>query len=360
MPGTEAVTWSEELYRIAGRDPAEPAPNFSEHVQLYTPESWTRLQALIGASMQDLGQPGEIDLELIRPDGPRRWVLGRCEPVRDAHDGRPVEFHGTLQDITERKRAEEKLRESEARYKENEAKYRAIVEAFDGSIYVCSKNNRIEYLNHRLMERIGRDATGELCHKALHNLDSVCPWCTNERVFQGEAVRWEVQSPKDGRWYYVVNTPLFHADGSISKQAMIQDITDRKQAEQALRESEERLKVALEGAGDAAWDWNLVTNDVVFSERWSGMMGYAKGEIANGYSGMGQPRSSRGQGADTYRPASLSERTLADVCQRVPSPMQRRYLEMDTLPRHDRQPRRRGYANALGGYFYRHLSHQEG
>jgi signal transduction histidine kinase len=64
----------------------------------------------------------------------------------------------------------------------------------------------------------------------------------NERVFRGETVRWEVQSPKDLHWYYVVNTPIRHADGTMSKQSMIMDITERKQAEEALRESETALR----------------------------------------------------------------------------------------------------------------------
>ena len=55
-------------------------------------------------------------------------------------------------------------------------------------------------------------------------------------------MRWEVQSPKDHRWYYVVNTPIRHADGTMSKQSMIMDITDRKLAEEALKENEAALR----------------------------------------------------------------------------------------------------------------------
>ena len=120
-------------------------------------------------------------------------------------------------------------------------RYRAIVEAFDGFIYICSPDYRIEFLNDNFIRRIGRDATGEFCYEALHDRKTMCPWCVNERVFQGETVRWEVQSPKDQRWLYVVNTPFRHADGSISKQAVIQDITERK-LETDLREREEQLR----------------------------------------------------------------------------------------------------------------------
>jgi PAS domain S-box-containing protein len=52
---------------------------------------------------------------------------------------------------------------------------------------------------------------------------------------RGETVRWEVISPRDGRWYYVVNAPIHHLDGSISKYAMMVDIHDRKQSQEELK-----------------------------------------------------------------------------------------------------------------------------
>jgi len=155
--------------------------------------------------------------------------------VRRSNDGKVLGYQGIIRDVTEQKRSEKALRESEEHY-------RAVVEAFDGWIYICSQDYRVEFMNRRLIERTGHDAIGEFCYKALHDLDAICPWCVNERVFKGETVRKEVLSPKDDRWLYIVSTPIYHTDGSISKQAMILDITERKQMEETLKKSSEKTK----------------------------------------------------------------------------------------------------------------------
>lgn len=128
------------------------------------------------------------------------------------------------------------------------AQYEAIIEAFDGLIYICSQNYEVEFMNQRFIERQGNYPLGQKCFQALHGRDQVCPWCINDRVFRGETVRWEVCSPKDHRWYYVVNTPIRHPDGSMSKMAMIQDVTIQKRMEKALQESEARYRDIFENA----------------------------------------------------------------------------------------------------------------
>ena len=137
----------------------------------------------------------------------------------------------------------EKEREQAKRdvYKTN-AHLDAILKAFDGLIYVCSRDFRIEYMNTRLIERTGYDGTGELCFKVLHEREGICPWCVNDRVFNGETVHWEIQSPKDDKWFYVVNTPLLHENGKVSKQSMIIDITERKLAEENLQRAHDDLE----------------------------------------------------------------------------------------------------------------------
>lgn len=119
----------------------------------------------------------------------------------------------------------------------SEARYRGMIEAFDGLMYICSPDHRLEFMNERLIERTGRDATGGICHQVLHDLPAPCPWCHGVENFEGKSVQWEWNSPEDGRWYQVFNTTVENAYGTSSKLAMITDVTERKEAEEALRQA---------------------------------------------------------------------------------------------------------------------------
>jgi PAS domain S-box-containing protein len=123
--------------------------------------------------------------------------------------------------------------------------FEAIVDAFDGMVYVCSPDNRIEFVNRQVVEQLGHDPVGEACHKTLYRCDQVCPWCPEQEVFEGKAVRWEFQNPNTGRWYYNMATPIRHADGSSSKLSLSLDITEKKRAEGAHLESERRLSTLM-------------------------------------------------------------------------------------------------------------------
>lgn len=137
-------------------------------------------------------------------------------------------------------------RESRGRTPRKTPGLHTILQGFDGFIYVGSRDYRIEFMNNRLIERTGYDGTGGLCYEVLNRRTSVCPWCRNESVFRGETVRWEMNSPKDGKWFYVVGTPICDQDGVVYKQSIMIDITDRKRMEETLVFSEERQRLFRE------------------------------------------------------------------------------------------------------------------
>lgn len=124
---------------------------------------------------------------------------------------------------------------------ENDRLFTSMVDAFDGLIYICSADYRIEFLNDRMIDHLGRDATGDYCYRAFGRR-TVCPWCINHRIIRGETVRWEVISPIDQRWYLVVNAPIHHIGGSVSKYAMMMDIHDRKENEEELKKHRDHLE----------------------------------------------------------------------------------------------------------------------
>jgi PAS domain S-box-containing protein len=69
------------------------------------------------------------------------------------------------------------------------------------------------------------------------------------------------------------------AGNPIRKTGNVQDISERKQAENLLKSSEERLQLSLEGSGNGLWDWNIVTGELYLSSRWLSMLGYEVGEL---------------------------------------------------------------------------------
>ena len=107
---TDTVTWSEELYHLAGMDPSLPVPGYADHPRIYTPHSWDRLNKAVTESLTT-GEPFNLELELVRPDGTPVWIH-EFGSVKYDPDGNIIGLYGTVQNINERKKAEQALIES--------------------------------------------------------------------------------------------------------------------------------------------------------------------------------------------------------------------------------------------------------
>ena len=104
---TGFVQWSPHLFRMFGLAPGRGAPSFSEQSKIFAPESWVRLNEAVDKLVKT-GEPYELDLEIVRPDGSTGYIVARGEPVFDL-EGKLSAVHGVAADITQRKRAEQRL-----------------------------------------------------------------------------------------------------------------------------------------------------------------------------------------------------------------------------------------------------------
>ena len=180
------------------------------------------------------GKPGGFESVYEDPNGNLHFFESYVGPVLQS--GKVVGLTVSSRDVTERKRAEVALQESEE-------KYRSMMEAMTAPVYICSPDFRVEYMNTSMIRRTGRDATGGLCYEAINDLKEKCSWCVHEKIQKGEHAETEIVSPKDGHTYNVSHSPIFHVDGSISKMTIYRDVTQHKRAEDALRNSERELSI---------------------------------------------------------------------------------------------------------------------
>ena len=237
--------------------------------------------------VRDSGIPAEFhDKPFIFPNQPVRgttywdWTL---TPVKDNSD--KVEgLVFSLFETTYRKRAEEALRKSEQLY-------RAIGESIDFGIWICDPEGRNIYASESFLKLVG--ITQEQCSNfgwgsVLHPDDAertIAAWkeCVRTGGF------WDIEHRfrgTDGQWYPILarGVPVRDEQGALQYWAGINlDIRQIKKSEQALRESGERYRLALDAARMATWDWNVATGEIIWNETHYTMMGYKPGEVQPSY-----------------------------------------------------------------------------
>ena len=196
-------------------------------------------------------------------------------------------FTGMIRDISERKRSENDLRLSEARF-------RVIFEQSPlGVAVIDSLTGRFIDVNVRYAQIAGRTSAelrGMDWMRITHP-DDVAEDQNHMSAMNGGMTSGFSMSKRyirpDGScvWISMTIAPLSGGDPEHPRHlCMIDDITAHREADEALRESEFRWKFAIEGAGDGLWDWNVPAGTVFFSARWKAMLGYAEDEIGNSLS----------------------------------------------------------------------------
>jgi PAS domain S-box-containing protein len=123
---TNEVVWSKELYNMYGFDPTKPVPPYTEHMKLFTPESWDILSASL-AETSEKGIPYELELRTVRNDKSIGWMWVRGEALYDENK-KIVGLWGAAQDISERKNLEIELKTAKEKAEKNELQLNAILE----------------------------------------------------------------------------------------------------------------------------------------------------------------------------------------------------------------------------------------
>jgi len=238
---TGEVVWSDELFRLLGLDPKKASGDFKVFFEMIHPDDRTALQKAIEETVKT-GKHFSIDYRCNLRDGTTRILRAEAELMPD-ESGKQVVLSGTGQDITERKRAEESLRESEMRYRI------LFDQSPDGILLIDTQGSMVEF-NEAAHTMLGYTRAEFAAIRISDiNLDSAekIKACINRLLNDGKA-EFEVKyRAKDGGTHDIqVISRVLVLGGRSLFHSIWRDITERKEAEEKIRQNEEFIRSILD------------------------------------------------------------------------------------------------------------------
>jgi PAS domain S-box-containing protein len=225
------------------------------------PEDLERVNEAVAASLAE-ARPYSTELRFRKPDGSIAWTLEIGKGIYN-EQGELEYLIGTSLDITERKRAQEALQESEGRY-------RLLAETTQDMIYVIDRDGRVEYINAAAAQALGKQPQNVIgkAHADLFPPEiAEGQWRSLQKVFEsGEPFSTESRLifPHGAMWVSAQLVPFRREGGKVTAvMGVSRDLTERKRAEEALRESEERYRNLFETAPDSIFIVDQTTGNFV-------------------------------------------------------------------------------------------------
>ena len=242
-----------------------------EQVQACThPDDLPRTHAMLLRALDPaLRERAPYEYRVVRPDGTVRWVLayGEVEFARVDGAERAVRYIGTLQDITERRQLREALESSRARLQlALDAGRMAVWEADlrNDVMHGSAEFNRLLGFPEGAVPTMAQIRAGyPPGERERLDAERRAAMARGERFFEAE---YRYRRPSgELRWLLLRAQMLLESDAPSRAVGVLMDITARRRAEEELRNSEARLKLAQEVAGIGVWDWELPSGTLDWS-----------------------------------------------------------------------------------------------
>jgi PAS domain S-box-containing protein len=252
---TGRVALSDEACRIFGVPPVE-LPQWHGHwLSLIHPDD--RPKAAQANEIALGGGPRyDVEYRVVRPDGTERMVHSQGDVVFDP-SGRPILQFGVMQDITDLRETERELRASEVALRESEQRYRTLFDKANDAIFLENKSDEIIEVNERACTLLGY-SRDELVEMKVSDVQAPEVRGDAGRVIReeiakhGSATFESIDIHRSGRRIPVEVTNTQISDrGERLILSVVRDVTERKRAEDSLRESEARFRTFVDRATDA-------------------------------------------------------------------------------------------------------------